>query len=72
MIVIHFPDEASERAALGWLAGRFSFRIWLPRRMMLPAEAPPHLEREGIRFEVEGRATYEQLAPLFLRPGPRF
>jgi hypothetical protein len=64
MIIIRFPDAESERRALGYLAGRFSFRTWSTGETMVPEEALPHLATEGIRFTVEGPATYERLAPL--------
>jgi hypothetical protein len=69
MVIIRFPDEASERRALGWLAGRFSFKTWATGETMLSEEALPHLAREGIRFQVEGPPTYEQLVPA-LRDAP--
>ena len=28
MVIIRFDDAESERRALGWLAGRFSFKTW--------------------------------------------
>ena len=63
MIIIRFPDECSKRRALGWLAGRFSFRSWATGEMMVPDEALPLLAREGIHFQVEGPPTYEQAVP---------
>ena len=63
MIIIRFTDLDSKRRALGWLAGRFSFKSWAAGQMMLPEEALPHLAREGIRFQVEGPPTYEQSVP---------
>jgi hypothetical protein len=61
MIIIRFTDEASERRALGWLAGRFSFKTWATGELMLSEDALPDLAREGIRFRVEGPPSYEQL-----------
>jgi hypothetical protein len=63
MICIRFPDAASERQALGFLAGRFSFKSWRTGETLVPEEALRALAREGIRFAVEGPATYEQLLP---------
>ena len=60
MIIIRFPDADSKRRALGWLPGRFSFKSWATGEMMVPEEALPALALEGIRFSVEGPATYEQ------------
>ena len=63
MICIRFPDSASERRALGYLAGRFSFKSAASGETVVPEEALRALAREGIRFAVEGPPTYEQLVP---------
>ncbi|MBI1918647.1 MAG: hypothetical protein HYS12_28470 [Planctomycetes bacterium] len=63
MILIRFPDAASERRVLGYLAGRFSFKSWTSGETLVPEAALPALTVEGIRFSVEGPATYEQLVP---------
>lgn len=59
MIRIRFPDEASERRALGHLAGRFSFKSWASGETLVPETALVSLALEGLRFNVEGPATYE-------------
>ena len=64
MIIIRFPDAESERRALAYLAGRFSFKTWASGETMVPEHALPSLAAEGIRFSVEGPATYERLASL--------
>ena len=64
MIIIRFPDAETERRALGYLAGRFSFKSWATGETMVPERALSFLAAEGIRFSVEGPATYERLAPL--------
>lgn len=64
MIIIRFPDDEAERRALGYLAGRFSFKSWANGEMMLPEQALPHLAVQGVRFAVEGPATYEHFSPL--------
>jgi len=64
MIRIRFPDTETKRRALGYLAGRFSFKSWASVEMMLPKEALALLAEEEIRFTVEGPATYERLASL--------
>ena len=56
MIVIRFADAETERRALGYLAGRFSFTSWSGGETMVPEAALPHLAREGIRFSVERTA----------------
>jgi hypothetical protein len=64
MIIIRFPDDGSKRRALGWLAGRFSFKSWATGEMLVPEEALAYLAREGIRFQVEGPPKYEQAIPV--------
>jgi hypothetical protein len=54
MILIRFTDTESKRRAMGFLAGRFSFRSWATGEMMIPAAAVVYLATEGIRFTVEG------------------
>jgi hypothetical protein len=68
MIRIRFTDEVSERRALGYLAGRFSFKSWATGETLVPDYALPALAREGISFLVEGPATYEQLIPSLRNP----
>ena len=63
MICLRFPDAASERRALGYVAGRFSFTSWVSGHLLVSDDALPFLAREGIRFTVEGPATYQQLIP---------
>lgn len=63
MILIRFPDVASKRQALGFLAGRFSFKSWATGEMIVPENALGYLASENIPFAVEGQATYERLIP---------
>jgi len=71
MISIRFPDAEAKRRALGYLAGRFSFKSWATGEMLVPESALPALAVEGIPFAVEGPATYEQiLAPFRGAPAP--
>jgi hypothetical protein len=63
MVIIRFPDAATEDRALGFLPGKFSFKTWDTGEMMVPKEALPRLTMEGIRFIVEGPARYEQRIP---------
>lgn len=69
MIRIRFPNAESKRAALGKLAGRFSFKSWATGEMLVPEDALPFLAVEGVGFIVEGPATYEQSASA-LRGSP--
>ncbi len=68
MIIIRFADDAAKRRALGFLAGRFSFKSWATGDMMVPPGALSSLALEGIPFQVEGPATYEQLATPVRNP----
>jgi hypothetical protein len=61
MILIRFNDAESERRALGFLAGRFSFKSWSTGEMVVPEAGLAYLAAEGIRFVVEGQASYERL-----------
>ena len=68
MIIIRFPDDAAKRRALGFLAGRFSFKSWSTGEMMVPPAALSALALQAIPFHVEGPATYEQLATPLRNP----
>jgi hypothetical protein len=63
MIIIRFAHPDMERRALGFLAGRFSFKTWDTGETAVPPQALGWLATEGISFIVEGGAKYEQLAP---------
>ena len=63
MMLIRFPDEAAKRKARGHLMGRFSFKTWATGEWIVPDCAIRSLALEGIPFNVEGPATYEQLVP---------
>jgi hypothetical protein len=54
MIIIRFPDAAQERKALGFLAGRFSFKTWANGDTMVPEQALGVLATAGISFFVAG------------------
>ena len=60
MILIRFSDDSSKRRALGFLAGRFSFKSWATGEVAVPEAALAHLATEGISFVVEGPMTYER------------
>jgi hypothetical protein len=61
MPLIGFSDAESKCRALGFLAGRFSFKSWASGEMAVPEAALAHLATEGVTFSVEGPATYERL-----------
>jgi hypothetical protein len=70
MITIRFPDATAKHRALGYLAGRFSFKSFATGEMIVPPEALAALALEGIPFSVEGPATYEHYAPQVRTPTP--
>lgn len=63
MILIRFADNDLKLRALGVLAGRFPFKSWSTGEMIVPETALSFLAVEGIAFNVEGPATYEQSTP---------
>ena len=58
MVIIRFDDDIAKRRAMGWLAGRFSFKSWSNGDLMLHEQVLPYLAHEGIPFKVEGLATF--------------
>ena len=60
MITITFPDRETEKEALGFLLGRFSGRVLKSGEHLVPEAALEALADQNIRFEVKGKATYEQ------------
>jgi hypothetical protein len=60
MILISFPDRATERKGLGFLLGRFSGRVLAGGIHLVPEGALEALARENIPFTVKGKASYEQ------------
>lgn len=68
MVIIRFEDRESELKALDSLVGKFPFKTWSTGDLMVPAEALPLLAVEGIRFKVEGPATYEHNVPAIRDP----
>jgi len=70
MVILRFENEEQERRALGWLAGRFSFKTWENGDLMVHEGVLPYLAREGISFKVQGQATYEHFRPAVRNPSP--
>jgi hypothetical protein len=70
MIILQFDDAEAEKKALGWLAGRFSFKTWASGDLMVHETVLPYLAREGIVFKVKGPATYEHFVPAIRNPDP--
>jgi hypothetical protein len=63
MISIQFSDSAAETAALGFLAGRCSFKSFDDGTTIVPEGVLGLLAAQGIRFTVTGKAAYEQVVP---------
>jgi hypothetical protein len=63
MIKLRFSNTDSERKALGYLAGRYSFKTFADGYTLVPESALPLLAVQGVSFTVEGRATYENVVP---------
>ena len=66
--MIRFKDAEAKKRALGYLAGRFSFKSWTSGEMIVPEMALPELALEGIAFSVEGPARYDQRVPTVRDP----
>jgi hypothetical protein len=63
VIKLRFPNSESERKAIGFLAGRFSFKTFDDGCTLVPEAALSSLAVQGISFTVEGRAAYEYVIP---------
>lgn len=63
-VLIKFPDQETERRALGKLIPRFSGKSWASGETAVPATALSFLADEGIQFTVIGPAPYEYVTPL--------
>lgn len=70
MIMITFPDRATERQALAFLLGRFSGRVLEGSVHLVPEPALEALARENISFTVKGRASYEQQVAVIRGAAP--
>jgi hypothetical protein len=57
MIRIRFPDAETEKRALGFLAGRFSFRSWSNGETLVPSAALAALALAGIQFSAVDRVS---------------
>ena len=64
LILIQFPDKATEDRALGLLIPRFSGKSWEAGQTAVPAPALSFLAEQGVRFSVIGPAPYEFVTPV--------
>jgi hypothetical protein len=60
MVKLRFPDANMERRALGYLAGRFSFKLIASGHTLVPEIAVTSLAEQNIAFIVEGTASYDE------------
>lgn len=60
MVLIRFPDADSERRALGFLSGRFSFKSRSSGEMIVPETALAYLVSENITFCTVELKVFEQ------------
>ncbi len=64
LIMIQFPDKATEDRAIEMLIPRFSGKSWETGETAVPAPALAFLAEKGIKFSVIGPAPYEFVTPL--------
>jgi len=67
MVIIHFEDSETEKKALAFLVGRYSFKTWDNGDLMLPEPALGELAAQDITFRGKGPATYEHFLPSIRR-----
>ena len=60
MVTITFADRETEKRALAFLLGRFSGRVLVSGKHLVPEAALEALADQNIPFTVEGKTTYEQ------------
>ena len=68
MVRIRFQSAEAEQKAIAFLLGRFSFKTWSNGETVVPESALAAIAVEGIRYTVEGPATYEQSTPPIRNP----
>ena len=64
MVIVKFHDETMQERALGFLIGKYSGHSWATGEMLVPDEALAPMARDGLKFTVEGPATYERIRSL--------
>ena len=64
MVIVRFPTVEMRRRALGYLLGRFSGKSWVSGEVMVPEPALVEMAADGIKFSVEGPATYDRILAL--------
>jgi hypothetical protein len=60
MVIVTFPDEATQKRALGFLLGRFSGKVLKTGGHIVPEAALAALAEHDVVFTVQGKASYAQ------------
>jgi hypothetical protein len=60
MVAIRFQDAETEKRAIGMLIGRFTFKSFADGLNLVPPGALTVLATQGLKFTVEGQASYER------------
>ena len=60
MVKLRFSDEDSQRKAIGYLAGRYPFKLIPSGHTLVPEAAVAGLAGQSISFSVEGQASYDE------------
>jgi hypothetical protein len=60
MVIITFPDKATELKGLGFLLRRFSGKAFKSGEVVVPESAMLALAEANIPFTVHGKASYEK------------
>ena len=65
MVIVTFPDRATQTKAIGFLLGRFSAKFFKSGEHIIPEAAVEALAENNFAFTVKGKATYEQTVAAF-------
>ena len=64
MVIITFPDKATQKIALGFLLGRFSGTVLKSGEHIVPEEALAALADRNLVFTVRGKVDEKEVAAL--------
>jgi hypothetical protein len=70
MVFIRFPDDQTERRAIGFLMRHFSCKSWANGQTLVPEAALSRLAEEGIPFHIEPGAIDDEQQPPAVRNTP--
>ncbi len=65
MVTVTFPDRETQKRAIAFMLGRFSFRVLRSGENLIPEVAMESLANQDIPFTVLGKATYAQHLAAF-------